>query len=424
MAAGFSASVFLVIFASCLFGASVKEGFLPEKEVVDISIEALSGNKQALKKLAGEFNKYEDMKAGNEPFTQEEQKLSDEIAETLQLMSAHRLPSKARSKLKQKKILIEKPDKDRIFVINEEKIEMDKPSEDGFKFFRFRPGETRVFSGKARDFAANQWVGSNMTLKIHTLETIKKGDKGTEIVTLNEIYSHQDEWLVEQVFVTYFISRRGIQLQKNIVYNQPYPGSVSATKTQEPYWLARLPLREGDEFEGFSVESLTSTIKLSSTVFTNCLYITGQVEKFAFEPKLGLVFMEVFDQQWSIKKHIQPPQLRNTDLRPEDRKAIEKNIRMFCGQEKLKLDRIVVIKEIDDEPEEPQIRYAGDKKLLATGQILEPPHQAAEEMIFSLTLAYRSEKEDPDQKRYEVLRQKWRRRNVGGHFVWVTAGDE
>lgn len=392
----------LLLLVALLFTKSAlaaQEKFLSESELTELSVQAFSGQKTAVKKIIEEFKRYELLQKNKMPLSLSEKEQLNEIIETLQILAPQSLPPETVSQ--HKKIVVEKPlqkNPPSAKIKNTEEF-----SEQLKKYFNFDEGTVLIYSGKRKGILDAEWSESGRSLKSHLLKIKNKKNRAIEILTLNEIFSRQGEWLAEQFFVTYQCFLTGIRIQKEIVLNQPSPGTLASIGKQEPYWIAKFPLKIGDQINGYKVESLSSTVRTPLGEFSDCLIISGQVEKLVFAPRAGPVVIELFDEQWLAKERTDPLQiplantsgqkgenLKTVALSHAALKRLERTIKQFCRKNHFQF-----------------------QLLLSAG-----PDGSSKEDILSRTLVYKRNKQDPDQKIFEVLQQSWAKKVGGKKMVW------
>lgn len=376
---------FIFVIPLLLSHLYAQEKFLSESEITDLSIKAFSGDKTALDNLVREYHRYDQKRTIQKFLTESENNLFNDIVETLQILSPKTLPAP-----KTEKNVIIKPDPKAPVEAKKESLE--KPLLiDATKYFNLPEGTILKYTGLRKNFMTGQWSESGRSSKIHILNVEKIKAKAIETLAVNEISIRQGEWLAEQTLITFRMSQDGFQIQKDVVFSQPNPGTVAPIGKQDPYWIAKFPLKEGGIVEGYKILSLEAKEKTPLEEFKECLVISGQAERLVFAPSSGLVTMEVFDEKWVLSEIQNFPLAELPEIpRPYD-DLLEDKIKQYCKRRDFKFDALLTLKNAGIPPSD---------------------------VYHSRTLVYRNDKFDPDQKRFEVMEQKWIKKKNGKKILW------
>lgn len=398
----FGLTIIILIFS---FGTLFAETpFLTEPELTELSVKAFDGDKAALKRIVKEFNAYQAKLKKSLVLTRTEKDLYDEIVETVQILDPKVLPQDM-----PKKIVVKQPP--RQYIPPPKENEKVKPIFES-QYFNFAEGATYIFSGNRKKFLQNAWSENGETLKSHILK-VEKEEKATQIVTLNEIFSQQNQWLAEQTLMTYRLTAAGVQIKKEIVFDQPVPGTIAAVGEQDAYLILKFPIKEGSFVSGYRVETITATVKSHSENFQDCLRIKGPFETLTFAPDAGLVRMEIFDEEWILKERQFPEWTASSAVavstenlpgfdhaNPEKKGKFSKSDLEFfikgsgeyCKRNHLKFDRFLSAHKTEN----------GNQPL-----------------AYSTALVFERDKKDPDHRRYQVLQQKWKMQQNGKNTNWI-----
>lgn len=252
-------------------------------------------------------------------------------------------------------------------------------------YFSFGRGEEIRFAGKSKKSIFEQaWQDNGNVWKRHVIQQTVRKDEGTRTMVLDEIFTKGGDWLAEQSFVTYQVSQKGVSVQRDVVFRQPEPGGFARVGRQEPFWLARFPLKVGNRSGGLTVTSLSD----------GKVRFSGPVEELTFSTGTGLASRVIFDERWDVSDSSRsaPGEDALGPLSPRDLKLLASAIRSFCKKQGLKFRSLLSAEPSGPVPEEESAR--------------------------ARFLVFKPDPFDPAQKRYEVVTQEWRKAVFEGKTLW------
>lgn len=360
--------------------------FLSESEVVELCIEALQGKKQAQKRLIQEYRIYEQLVKEKVSFTSHQKELYDEMVESLQLFAPEVLPP-AETK-KPEKIIVKKPKKKDDGEQKQPKIAVWKAEAN--KFFPFKEGTLAIYTGRSKKIFQEEWGNNGKTLTSMVLKVKEKKDGSIEALLFNEVLTQQEQYTAEQTLEKWELSSKGIRIQREVVLNQPFPGNYLPVGKQEPYPIAQLPFQQGDSINGYKILTVSTEIATPLQKFQEVVVVKGTVENFSFAPHFGLVSREIYDEQWIIKER-KPPEFGENKLTVQEQASVLRQIKKFCKKSGFNFESALSFSVKESEP------------------VLQ---------VRACLLVSRKERQDPDQKRVQILKQEWVKTGKGKKADW------
>ena len=387
---GLAVVFFLLSFQSHLLAAL---RFRPEYEITDLSVKAFSGDKAALEKIKREFKRYREKIQKGGSLTEKEKEIYGDISDTLDILAPGPAPEPPKDYLLKPKRWSED-------LKDEFKVKLPYGMT---KYFEFGRGALQ-FAGRSKAPITGQWRPNDKRMTLRVLAVENPGLRRTRVLALEEILAGPEARLARQTLVTYDLSSEGVRIERETAFDEPAPGLRGNVGNPEGFWLVKFPLEAGSKTGDYRVESLTDKIRIASQTFSRCLVVLSPREKLVFAPGEGLLAAEVFDEQWlreeaslstaplagladdevSTAAAVSEAPVSGPDLR-----KIYGLLSEYCRSNGYALKFLLSIRKGD-----------------------------AENSAVSKILVYKADSVDPAQKKFEVLKQTWLKRDFAGYGMW------